>query len=109
MKKIHTKLFVCAFIASLFIGCASKSGWQGENTPVPRSTPFDSNQMQRAAYLEGFRSGYRAQTSGSTLGVVLENGPYLHERQLGFQAGVAHARAQQSPDSAPATQIHQAR
>ena len=103
------QISVVLILTFALLGCASNSGWQSGNTPLPKSTPFDSNQLERAAYLDGFRNGYRAQTSGASLGVELESGPYLHARQLGFQAGVAHARAQQSPNTPPATQIHQAR
>lgn len=85
-------------------GCAS-SGWQSDDTPLPASTPFDSNQMARAAYLEGFRSGYRAQASGSAHGLELISGPYLHARQQGFQAGAAHARALQPPETPPASHL----
>ena len=105
-KKIFQQVFLLALCLAL-AGCVSKN-WQASDVPTPASTPFDSDQLARAAYLDGFRTGYRAQRSGNTLGVHLEGGPYLHARQLGFQAGAAHARAQ-LPDSAPATQIYQAR
>ena len=109
MKTKHlTSIFVLAFLTSALLGCASNNQWQGDSAPFPTSTPFDSDQLARNAYLEGFRSGYRAQMAGTTLGVQLEGGPYLHARRLGFDAGAAHARAQ-SPESAPATRINQAR
>src|SRR5687768_7047949 len=107
MKNLFRTPLPLLLICFAWIGCAS-SGWQANDVPGPRSTPFDSHQLARNAYLEGYRSGYRAQISGQSMGIELAGGPYLYARRQGFQAGVAHARAQQSPDSAPATQIYQA-
>lgn len=103
--KSKMRFGVCVALLFASIGCAS-SGWQAEDVPLPRSTPFDSNQMARAAYLEGFRSGYRAQSSGSRHGLELVSGPYLHARRQGFQAGAAQARAQQPLETAPASQVY---
>src|SRR5688500_15047467 len=75
------------------IGCASE-GWQGENVPVPRSTPFDSNQFARNAYLEGFRQGYRAQGGDGLATVETVDGPNAEARRQGFYAGAAQARAE---------------
>ena len=77
------------------IGCATGE-WQGENVPLPRSTPFDSNQLARNAYLEGFREGYRAQNDRVTIETV--DGPYIAARRQGFYAGAAQARAGGSLD-----------
>ena len=62
------------------IGCAT-DGWQAANVPLPRSTPFDSNQFTRNAYLEGFRQGYRAQGGGGLATVETVNGPNAGARR----------------------------
>jgi hypothetical protein len=97
------RVILCAGAVFLGLGCAS-NGWQAEEAPVPATTPFDSNQMARNAYLEGFRSGYRAQSSGSTA-VEMIGGPYLHAREMGFRAGAAAAQAEQGGEAPPATVV----
>ncbi|HVK59446.1 MAG TPA: hypothetical protein VM735_11745 [Candidatus Kapabacteria bacterium] len=85
--------------------CASNDGWQAD-VPVPSTTPFDSDQMARTAYLEGYRTGYRAQMSPSS-GIELTSGPNLQARRLGFEAGAAQARAGLPPETPPASQVIQ--
>jgi hypothetical protein len=96
------------FVASaglvLAVGCASND-WQAEQVPLPRSTPFDANQMARSAYLEGFREGFRAQQSQSD-SVELVSGPHREAKLAGFRAGAAEARARQPGDVPPASQIN---
>jgi hypothetical protein len=75
------------------IGCAT-NGWQAENVPLPRSTPFDSNHFARNAYLEGFRHGYRTQTGVGPGTADTGNGQYADARRQGFYAGAAQARAE---------------
>lgn len=82
-------------ILSLFFGGACATGeWQADNVPLPAATPYDSNQMVRTAYLEGFRHGYRAQKDGGPASVELVTGPYVRAREQGFYAGAACARAE---------------
>jgi hypothetical protein len=73
-------------------GCASTK-WEAESIPYPKSTPFDANEFARRTYLDGFRSGYRAQLGQEATTIDVIRGPYLQARRLGFQAGAAHARA----------------
>lgn len=94
--KLNSGLKLCLSAALMTFcgsGCAS-TGWNADAVPLPRSTPFDSNQFARNAYLDGFGSGYRAQSSGSAQGVELISGPYAEARRQGFRAGVAHAQAE---------------
>jgi len=77
----------------LFAGGCATDGWQASDVPVPRTTPYDSNQMVRAAYLDAFRQGYLAQKDGGPASVDVITGPYELARQQGFNAGVAQARA----------------
>lgn len=100
MRTIRT-LFFAGMVAVVF-GCTSK-GWQGSSVPLPRSTPYDSNQLARNAYLEGFRTGYRAQQSPGQHGMNLLSGPYVHAQQQGFQAGAAQARAEFQGEQPPAS------
>jgi hypothetical protein len=93
-------ILVCAGTA-LGGGCTSGK-WQAEQIPVPRSTPFDANQMARNAFLDGYREGYRAQKNNSQ-GVALVSGPYREAKLAGFRAGAAEARATQTGDTAPAS------
>jgi hypothetical protein len=95
-------ILVCAGTA-LGVGCASGK-WQAEQIPVPRSTPFDGNQLARNAFLEGYREGFRAQKNNSQ-GVELVSGPYREAKLAGFRAGAAEARATQTGDTAPASPI----
>jgi hypothetical protein len=83
---------VLAAAAIMFGGCATGE-WQASDVPLPTATPFDSNQMARGAYLDGFRQGYHAQRDGSAASVELLGGPYLQPRQQGFHAGAAQARS----------------
>ena len=62
--------------------------------PLPRTTPFDSDQFARSAYLEGFRTGYRAQSSGRRGSVDVLSGPYLFAKQQGYYAGAGQAQAE---------------
>jgi hypothetical protein len=98
MNSPRMKFVRCVFLLVgllSIIGCATE-GWQAEEVPLPRSTPFDSNQFARNAYLEGFRQGYTAQSSGGPTAVETVSGPYAEARRHGFYAGAAQARAQQS-------------
>jgi hypothetical protein len=103
MKDCITVAILCAGIAMGF-GCASNE-WQADQVPLPQSTPYDANQMARTAYLEGFRQGYTAQRNQSG-GVEFVTGPYRDAKQQGFRAGAAEARARQTGDVPPASQIH---
>lgn len=79
-------------LSLLFVGCATGE-WQASDVPLPTTTPYDSNQMVRAAFLDGFRHGYHAQKDGGPASVELVTGPYVHAREQGFYAGAAQARA----------------
>ena len=103
MKNGLELAILCAGIA-LGMGCASND-WQADQVPLPPSTPYDANQMARTAYLEGFRQGYTAQRNQSG-GVEFVSGPYRDAKQQGFRAGAAEARARQTGDVPPASQIH---
>ena len=81
--------------AAVWNGCAT-SGWQAEEIPYPRSTPFDSDEFARTAYLDGFRSGYRAELAGDPTMVDMFTGPYPRARRMGFLAGVSFARGEKS-------------
>jgi hypothetical protein len=81
----------------LGVGCATGE-WQAENIPAPRATPFDSNQLARNAYIEGFRQGYRAQSSGGPAAVEMLTGPFVEARRQGFYAGAAQARSESAPE-----------
>lgn len=99
MKISVAAVFLGAVLAAA--GCASQ-GWQSADVPLPRSTPYDANQFARNAYLEGYRSGYRAQQRGDR-GVSLIGGPYQDAQLHGFRAGAAQARAEMSGEVAPAS------
>jgi hypothetical protein len=88
------KIFIWSILLALLAACASDSKWQAEQIPYPRSTPFDRNQFARQAFLDGFRTGYRAQTHQGPQAVDVLGPPYLQARQLGYYAGVAEARRQ---------------
>jgi hypothetical protein len=98
MRFLMLVLFVSVLLGT---GCATGQ-WQAEKIPAPSSTPFDSNQFARNAYLEGFRHGYRAQTSGGPASVETIGGPYVEARRLGFYAGAAHGRAESAGADAKA-------
>ena len=85
---------------AILVGCAS-NGWQSESVPLPTTTPFDSDQLARNAYLEGYRIGYRAQQSPDQQGVQMLGGPYLYAQQQGFQVGAAQARSEGKGTEAP--------
>lgn len=102
MAALHMKISYFGLILALILvlsGCASQ-GWQSADIPLPRSTPYDSNQFARNAYLDGYRSGYRAQQNGDR-GVSLMGGPYQDAQLHGFQAGAAQARAQMTGEVPP--------
>lgn len=88
-------------------GCASQ-GWQSADVPLPRSTPFDSNEFARNAYLEGYRAGYRAQRSGDR-GVSLVDGPYQAAQMQGFRAGASQALSEMSGEVPPVTPMESGR
>jgi len=85
---------ILAALSLLFAGACATGEWQASDVPLPTSTPYDSNQMVRAAFLEGFRHGYRAQKDGGPPSVELVTGPYVHAREQGFYVGAAQARAE---------------
>lgn len=89
MKRLKEFLFVVLIV--LGAGCAS-SGLQSENIPYPRSTPFDSNELARNAFMDGFRTGYRSEVYKD--GTIVDNlpGPHRDARRLGFYAGAGEAR-----------------
>lgn len=104
MAALNMKISIVAGLLGTvlgFSGCASQ-GWQSADVPLPRQTPFDANQMARNAYLEGYRTGYRAQQGGDR-GVSLMGGPYQEAQLQGFRAGAAQARAEMSGEVAPVT------
>ena len=74
-------------------GCATGK-WQGETTPYPQTTPFDSHEFARSIYMEGFRQGYRFEKFGDATTIDMLTGPNLHARRLGYYAGAARARAE---------------
>lgn len=86
MKRLCLSLLLCL----LGLGCAS-NGWHGESIPYPRATPFDSNEMARTYFLEGFRTGYRSVKNGVPVSQEMLTGPHERAQRLGFQAGVAEA------------------
>ena len=91
------RLIQSAFLAGALLaaGCAN-DGWQAQNVPLPRATPFDSNEFARTAYLDGFSRGYNAEISGASGSPEMISGPYLQARRQGFHAGAAHARAEKA-------------
>jgi hypothetical protein len=93
--KVARDVFLAALIL-LAVGCASHPRWESENVPMPRSTPYDANEFARNAYLEGFRSGYRAESSGMGAPVDLMTPPNVHARRLGYHAGAAAARSERA-------------
>jgi hypothetical protein len=99
MKRFASSLSVAVLLGT--VGCAS-SGWQAVDVPLPRSTPYDSNQFARNAYLEGFRGGYRAQQNADR-SVSLIGGPYQDAQIHGFRAGAALARSEMPGEVAPAS------
>ena len=80
--------------AVLLAGCASSGKWQSEKIPYPRSTPFDSDQFARTAYLDGFRTGYRAEAFGAAGTVDMLSEPYKEARRVGYYAGAGQAKAE---------------
>jgi hypothetical protein len=90
MRSIHFAIFLVS--ALLAAGCSS-TGWKSENIPLPRSTPFDSNQLARQAFLDGFERGYRSEKMGGPSSVELITGPFAEARRQGFNAGVLRARS----------------
>ena len=84
-----------SFMCLVLAGCATGE-WQAEQVPLPAATPFDANHFARNAFMEGFRQGYRAQSTGGPAAVELVSGPYLQARKQGFYAGAAQARAERT-------------
>ncbi|HEV8542916.1 MAG TPA: hypothetical protein VGR78_11035 [Verrucomicrobiae bacterium] len=95
MNSLKNVLF-CLILAVAAAGCASTTGWQAENVPFPRTTPFDSNEFARAAYLDGFERGYRDELSGVQANIEMLNGNYSYAQRQGFYAGAAQARAEKA-------------
>ncbi len=87
--------FICVVLVGVAVGCASTEQ-QGQNIPVPSSTPYDLDQFARTAYLDGFRRGYREQMSGGVPNVDVLNGPYPQAQRAGYYAGAAEAKASQA-------------
>jgi hypothetical protein len=88
--------FVFATLLLIAASCASSEKWESENIPFPRSTPFDANEFARKAYLDGFRSGYRAEMAGEGTTADVLAPPYVQARRLGFYAGVSQARSERA-------------
>src|SRR5689334_12396022 len=88
------KVLIWSILLVLLAACASDSKWQAEQIPYPRSTPFDRSPFARQAFLDGFRTGYRAQMHQGPQAVDVLGPPNLRARQLGYYAGVAEARRQ---------------
>ena len=94
-------LKILPLAALLAVACACTSNrWQAENIPLPVATPFDASHFARTAYLEGFRSGYRAQSRGLQHSEFLGN-PYKEARRLGYIAGAARARESSTASPIP--------
>jgi hypothetical protein len=87
-------LFFAAILATA-VGCSS-SGLRTQQTPLPRSTPFDANQFARTAFLDGFEKGYRTEMAGGPASVESLSGPYLDIQKQGFHAGVTEARVKKT-------------
>jgi hypothetical protein len=94
MNALKNLLF-CLILAAA-AGCASTTGWQAENVPFPRATPFDSNELARTAYLDGFERGYRDELSGVHANIEMLTGNYSYAQRQGFYAGAAQARAEKA-------------
>ena len=85
MKLILRFLLVLALV--LGASCASISD---EHIVLPDSTPFDTDALARANYLDAYRDGYRAAVKGhNTAPDFFIRGPYRFARELGWRAGVA--------------------
>jgi hypothetical protein len=100
--------FQIAFCATLFLAfaaCASHQQWHAEQIPLPRSTPFDADEFARNAYLEGFRTGYRAEKSLEPHSADQISGAYFEARRLGYYAGAAEARRELSAPSDQTTRV----
>src|ERR1051325_236746 len=94
----HLQILLWSITIGLALGCASNE-WKAHDIPLPRTTPFDSNEFARTAYLQGYRQGYEAQMYGTT-GVEMLTGPYLAARHQGFYVGAAQARLDATQKSA---------
>jgi hypothetical protein len=93
MKLLFSVLTLSVLL--MMCGCASQSQ-QANAIPMPTSTPFDSDQMARMAYLEGYRQGYRAVAAGTVGGFDMISGSYRFARELGWRAGASQAQSQRS-------------
>lgn len=89
---------IVLMLALAAAGCTTTSEWQAEDIPYPRTTPFDSNEFARTAYLDGFRSGYRSVASGGSRSIDLLTEPNVEARRLGYYAGAAQARAEREKE-----------
>ncbi len=88
------KSLIAASALLIAAGCATND-WRGAEIPYPSTTPFDSSNFARTAYLDGFARGYQAETSGGGANVEMLAGPYREARRQGYYAGAAQARATQ--------------
>jgi hypothetical protein len=75
--------------AAFLAGCAMTAP---EPIATPSSTPFDANIMEREAYLDGYRTGYRAAKAREQIVPDTLAGPFREARKAGFYAGVGQAR-----------------
>ncbi len=72
-------------------GCASVA-----KVPLPAKTPYDQNPKARAAYLDGYRAGYRHFVSAHHVSWpdVFSNDPVAKARMFGFYDGQSYAEEQ---------------